>query len=205
MTRRALLEKRPFRNTPKKIDYVSPHGDLTIVNEKFDIVFSSHSIEHQMNLIKHLQLVENILNDGGLYVMIVPDKRYCFDHFRAETSVTQLLDSYVRDIEFRPLFDFLDASMVRTHSYAFRHWLGDHGNFNEKATPENFKKLREFYETARTSDTYIDAHSLCLTPRSFARLIELINRIGLTTFQVHRLCHTVWGRFEFSIVLKKAD
>lgn len=35
------------------IDYVQPNGDLTIIKEKFDIIFSSHNLEHQVDLIDH--------------------------------------------------------------------------------------------------------------------------------------------------------
>ncbi len=43
------------------IHFVDPHGDMSNIEEKFDIVFSSHNIEHQVYLIKHLQQVSNIL------------------------------------------------------------------------------------------------------------------------------------------------
>ncbi len=50
--------------TPK-IEYLSPTGDLTIVNRRFHAVLSSHCIEHQPDLIRHLQHVAALLDPGG--------------------------------------------------------------------------------------------------------------------------------------------
>ena len=46
---------------PNKIHFMDKFGDLKIVNQKFNNIFSSHCIEHQPNLIKHLNNVSNIL------------------------------------------------------------------------------------------------------------------------------------------------
>ncbi len=47
------------------IDFVSPTGDLSIVNQSFSYVLSSHCIEHQPDMIEHLQQVERILQPDG--------------------------------------------------------------------------------------------------------------------------------------------
>ena len=193
----------PFHHAPSKIDYVSPNGDFSIIDEQFDLVFSSHSIEHQMNLVKHLQDVERILNDGGLFVLVIPDKRYCFDHYRQETTITEVLDRYFNKVDFRPFEDFIDYQMSLTHNEPARHWFGDHGDIEGQFTRENFEALSQRYIESKNADRYIDVHSLRLTPRSFERIINTLGKMGLTRFKVHRLCHTVWGRFEFSAVLKK--
>ncbi len=69
------------------IHFVSPTGNLEIVNECFDVVLNSHCIEYQPNLITHLNHIESILNPGGYYFVLEPDKRYCFDHFIPESSL----------------------------------------------------------------------------------------------------------------------
>jgi SAM-dependent methyltransferase len=63
------------------IEYVSPTSDLSIVDRRFDVVISSHCLEHQVDLIGHLKEVGHLLLPGGAYFLLVPDKRYCFDHF----------------------------------------------------------------------------------------------------------------------------
>ena len=193
----------PYHHAPEKIDYVSPHGDFSIIDEQFDVVFSSHSIEHQMNLVKHLQAVERILNDGGLFVLVIPDKRYCFDHYRQETTIAEVLDRYFNKVDFRPFEDFIDYEMSMTHNGAAQHWLGDHGDIDGQLSRENFEALSQRYIESQNANRYIDVHSLKFTPRSFEHIINTLNKMELTRFKIHRLCHTVWGRFEFSVVLKK--
>ena len=70
----------PARCPP--IHYVVTEAPLEAIPECFATVFSSHCIEHQPDLVQHLQAVGELLEPGGSYFLIVPDKRYCFDHFR---------------------------------------------------------------------------------------------------------------------------
>jgi SAM-dependent methyltransferase len=75
------------------VDFVSPTGDLSIVNEQFDAVYSSHCIEHSPDIIQHLLEVERILPSGGRYFIIVPDKRYCFDATLPESTLAQVVQA----------------------------------------------------------------------------------------------------------------
>jgi hypothetical protein len=86
---RARYMGLPDERSPH-IDFVSPTGDLSIVTDKFDTV-SSHCVEHQADLGKHLIDVASILNMGGRYYLLIPDKRYCFDHFLGESTITDVL------------------------------------------------------------------------------------------------------------------
>src|SRR5579872_180659 len=88
LTARAKSIGTPYENIPK-IDFVDPQGDLSVISEQFDVVVSCHCIEHQPDLIDHLQKVEKLLNPGGFYFIIIPDKRYCFDHFIPETTIAE--------------------------------------------------------------------------------------------------------------------
>ena len=78
------------------IHFVDNNGDLAIIkNEKFDIVLSCHSIEHQIDFVEHLRGVSNLLLPNGYYVIILPDKRYCFDHFLKETTIADIINSHL--------------------------------------------------------------------------------------------------------------
>ena len=55
---------------------------------------SSHCIEHQVELVRHLKLkaVSRLLSPLGVYLMLVPDYCFCFDHFQtASTSIDYVL------------------------------------------------------------------------------------------------------------------
>ena len=91
LDRDALIKRATEINSSINIDqipyinYVSENGDLSIIDKKFDALFSSHAIEHQLDLIDHFQKASKLLNKGGKYYMIIPDKRYCFDYFNKES------------------------------------------------------------------------------------------------------------------------
>jgi SAM-dependent methyltransferase len=76
------------------IDYVSPTGELSTVNRQFDVVISSHCLEHQPDPVRHLQKVGQLLFPGGAYFLLVPDKRYCFDHFIPLSNLAEITVAY---------------------------------------------------------------------------------------------------------------
>jgi len=197
----AEKEKRPFKNTPEKIHYVEPNGDLSIVKEKFDIVFSSHCIEHQPDLIRHLQNVENLLNEGGLYVLVIPDKRYCFDHFRNGSTLFEVIGAAVENRTIHNFKSVSEYNCLHTHNNSVLHWLGEHGTGTFSS--EKFASAIDSYEKSINEGRYLDVHAWCFTPKIFGDIIEDLNSLGMINLKIYRLCHTVWGRFEFSAVLKK--
>lgn len=199
LRQRSALHDRSFHNVPKYIDYVSKDADLSIVNDKFDIVFSSHVIEHQTNLIRHLQIVEKLLNENGLYIMYVPDKRYCFDHFIDATRPSEILGAYYDKKTLHPIQKVIEHVSMTTHNDPARHWLGDHGD-GEIGRKRFLDAIHEFESKP---GEYIDVHGSQYTPQSFEQIIDTLNNLGLVNMSVYRLSHTVWGRLEFCAVLKK--
>ena len=95
LRQRAEAIRLPDPPPPPHIDFVSPKGDLSVVAGKFDAVVSSHCLEHQPDLLKHFMDVARLLAPGGKYAMLIPDKRYCFDHFIALSTIAQVLQAYV--------------------------------------------------------------------------------------------------------------
>ena len=55
------------------IDYVDPSGDLRTIKEKnsFHMFVSAHTVEHQLDLVRHLKAVGDLLVEGGYYTMMV--------------------------------------------------------------------------------------------------------------------------------------
>ncbi|MBR4153156.1 MAG: methyltransferase domain-containing protein [Selenomonadaceae bacterium] len=202
----AVEKERPFNNVPEKIDFISSNGNLDIIEETFDIVVSSHVIEHCPDLIKHLQSVSRILHQGGLYILIIPDKRYCFDHYQPESTIEEVIDAFVAERKF-PRLSKVIKLFTDTHNYAIRHWLGDHGERNigyqNEESRERLLKEIEKYLAALKNDEYIDTHNWQFIPDSFGYIISLLKKLGFIDLSLYRLCHTVFARFEFIAVLEK--
>jgi SAM-dependent methyltransferase len=179
------------------IDYSSPVGDLSVIPETFDAVFSSHVIEHQPDLINHLQKVDKLLNDGGKYYLIIPDKRYCFDYFNPESSIADVLNAYYERQKKHTLKSVLEHRALITHNNAGDHWKGNHGILENVV-----EKIKNAIEEYNTSD-YIDVHSLCFTPASFAQIIGWLSKLGYTNFSIDRIHETLENDIEFYCVLIK--
>lgn len=192
---RLNLEFQP-ENVPV-IDYLSPIGDLSVIPEKFDGVFSSHVIEHQPDLINHLQKVSRLLNKGGKYYLIVPDKRYCFDHFNPESTIADVLNAHYEKRKKHSLKSVIEHRALITHNNSIDHWKGNHGVLENIA-----EKIKDAIGEYNRSD-YIDVHSLCLTPTSFSQIISLLNQLGYSDLTVERLHETAPNEIEFYCVLVK--
>ena len=194
---RARELELPTQNIPV-IDYVEKSGDLSVVHELFDLVVSCHAIEHTINFINHLQCVERILNGNGLYILFIPDKRFCFDHWRNETLFSEIIDADYKMSKQHSLRAIVETECMLSHNDPVRHWCGDHGSY--ELTKEALSKTMQ---KVRTETGYIDAHEWKFTPDSFGEIIETLNRLGYIHLNLFRLCHTLWGRFEFCAILQK--
>lgn len=195
------LSQKP-KNFPH-IDFVSPTGNLEIINDSFDVVLSSHCIEHQVNLIKHLNNVEQLLNPGGYYFLLAPDKRYCLDHFIPRSNLAQIIESYIENRIFHPMRSFLECRALTTHNEASKHWKGDHG--------DPFSSIKERIENAIAEckkslmlKEYVDLHAWYFIPTSFKKIIEGLNTLSYTRFTIERIYPTRYGTNEFWAILKKS-
>jgi SAM-dependent methyltransferase len=58
---------------------------------KFDFVISAHVIEHLPDALGAINSALRVLKRGGLFMLILPDKRYTFDHRRPITPLSHLI------------------------------------------------------------------------------------------------------------------
>lgn len=183
------------------IDYVSNIGDLSVVSDCFDAVVSSHAIEHQPDLIQHLFGVARILKPAGRYFLAAPDKRYCFDHFIAESTIADVLDAHTRESRLHNAASIIKYQALRTHNEADRHWRGDHGAPIYKANPERLREALETY--LNSAGAYLDTHAWQFTPESFRDMLQVLHKIEFSPFRVLRVYPTLRGALEFYAVLEK--
>ncbi len=203
MDRAGLIARAESLGLPTKdipeIHYVSPRGDLGAVEETVTCVISSHCIEHQPDLIAHLNQVENVLAADGSYFLIVPDKRYCFDHFLPESTVGEIIEAHRAKRSVHTLANVIAHTALTTHNDPLRHWKGDHGE--RPNDPARIAAAIKLYEQAK--DSYLDVHALQFTPQSFRAIMELLFAMKLTKLRPVRVYDTPFPRLEFCAVLEK--
>jgi len=146
--------------------------------ECYDWIIASHVIEHVPDLISFLQQCEALLKADGVLSLVIPDKRYCFDHFSPPTSTGQLLDAWA-ERRTRPshgqVFDFFANASKRDGSIT---WGPGAGGAN--ALAHTFAEAREIWTLSCTTSEYIDIHCWRFVPASFRLLLADLQALGLT-------------------------
>lgn len=197
-----------YRNDPnvKKENIIEPSyiiesNNYSAIKEKFNCIFSSHNIEHMPCLVTFLNNLGGVLKDEGHIYLAIPDKRYCFDHFKKETDIYDVLQLYYEK-NYRPRFsDILRMISQFTHNNPVDHWNNIHGEiYPESSLIQNYHGLLDQYNTG----IYIDSHVSFFTPQSFVKIIITLNALKLINLKVHKIYHTLFGSVEFYAILKKA-
>jgi predicted SAM-dependent methyltransferase len=215
LDRKGLIEKaKKFRissaGIPSKIDYVSNDADLTTIRiEEFDYVFSSHVIEHQLDLITHFNHVYDLLKENGKYLLIIPDKRYCFDHFIGETRMSDVLNAHYLNLKRHPMATSL-SKCEATHNDAPRHWAGDNGvglfDENDRVVIDLGTQYRdlECYQVKLNEyiddGGFVDYHRWRFMPNNFAHIFNGLYRMGLIKLKLEKVWCTQPGTFEFMAI-----
>lgn len=184
----------------QNIDYVIKDENYDIIKEKFFAVHSSHCIEHIPDLIGHLQSVEKILEDGGKYYLIVPDKRYCFDHFIPESSFDAVLEAHLKEKTAPDLRNVLVSAAYLTHNDAKRHWRGDHGEIDRAAIPERLERAKQLFLERKEYD-HMTTHLWQFTPESFFDVFSTMADLGYTKLRPVDVHPTLKDALEFCAVL----
>ncbi len=197
---RAISEGLDPNGCPDEIHYVG--GFEACPGSAFDIVFSSHAVEHQPDLIGHLQQVERVLRPGGRYLMIVPDSRFCFDRSLPLSRLSEVIQAHEERRRDHALSTLIDHYMFADHNDPVDHWRGHH-------TP-SIRPGRECLEAARAAferadGEYIDAHAWRFSPQTFRAIVDTAREAGLIGLEAIRVYDTPFGRFEFMAALEKHE
>jgi predicted SAM-dependent methyltransferase len=183
-----------------KIDFVVSPNNLMTINRKFDTIFSSHVVEHQPDLVSHLNQVSELLNDGGRYFLLIPDHRYCFDHFQTESVIAGVLQAHQENRLKHSMESVINHRVNLTHNDSVLHWLGDHGKRNELQI-ELIQKAIEDYRNC--GDTYLDCHAWYLSPDNWKHIISVLAGLCLIELELEFLQETQRNDIEFYAILRK--
>lgn len=184
------------------IDFVSSTGDLGVVNERFDSVLSVHVLEHQPDLIRHLNAVADILVPGGSYYLVLPDKRYCFDHYIPETQTNDVWAAHLEGRQVHGARAILNHRLCLTHNRPFKHWLGVHGPDPRKSPRRDATEALKDCAAA-SSGAYVDVHAWFFTPQGFRSVLQELHDRGLCSLRVAAVHATAFGSLEFCAVLTR--
>lgn len=180
-----------------EIDFVIPASDLSAIEERFRAVVSCHLIEHQPDLIGHLQQVAQLLEPGGRYFLIVPDRRYCADHYVPSSTLAELIAARSEKRVAHVLRSFIEGRALTVHNDPIRHWAGDHGRRFDDFPARLSNAIAEF----AAAEDYIDLHTWFFDPTSFRDLMTDLGDAGQIPFRVEAVYPTRRDDVEFYAVL----
>jgi SAM-dependent methyltransferase len=183
------------------IDFFDPNGDISGIPERFDAVASAHVLEHQPDLVRHLQNVSNLLNSGGIYALIVPDSRYCFDHYLSTSNLSSIVRAY-RESRTKPdIWSLIEHRALTCHNDSVRHWAGDSGDplVNLKVRWDAAEQ-----EFANAGNSYVDVHCWQFTPDSLVTIVRGLWALQLSDFEIVEVYDTPKNELEFCVVLRKS-
>lgn len=84
----------------KGYQYIAEASDLkAIPNQKYDLVLSSHCLEHCANPLKTIREWLRVVRTGGYLILVLPDKRFTFDHRRPITRFDHLLEDLKKNVD----------------------------------------------------------------------------------------------------------
>lgn len=175
--------------------------DLMARTHYYDWIIASHVIEHTPDLISFLQQCETLLKPDGRLALIIPDKRYCFDHFQPISLTGSFLDAF-QERRKRPspgqVFDHMSNAVKRESELA---WSAGTGGAFKLVHP--LDHARDVWNKARSGAEYLDVHCWRFTPVSFRIVMSDLNALGLTCLSVYAEYDTEGCEF-YSILTKGA-
>ncbi len=145
----------------------------------YDWIIASHVIEHTPDLVGFLIECQALLSETGRLILVVPDKRYCFDHFQSLSSTGDALDAH-QLVRTRPspgrVFDHHANAVSKGRRGVLawhRHAPGPLRLIHDMA------QARGAWRHAQGGDEYIDVHNWHFTPQSFRLVIDDLRELGL--------------------------
>lgn len=188
-------------NQVVNIDYVvNDSYKNTFKNvEKFDVVVLSHVIEHMPDIIGFFQDIKHVLKRSGQLIIIYPDARYCFDHFRNGTSFIDAYDVYRnKDTSSKRVFDFVYDVVHENRANYF--WKDPSQN---SIMPTNsFEAAEKAAEKAKRGELPDDTHFWPFSNYQLIKFLYDMDRAGLLEFDIVEFYPTPENHQECMLVLE---
>ena len=167
--------------------------------EKFDVIILSHVIEHVPDIVNFFQEVTGLLKKNGKLVIIYPDARYCFDHFRNGTTFVDAYSAYAeKRMNYSAVFDFVNNVVHENDPSYF--WNNE--SQNDILPTTEFTKTIQAYKNAKNDELPDDVHFWPFADYQFVKFLYDLDRAGLSHFEIGEFYETQENTQEFMAILK---
>lgn len=189
----------------QRVDFVtngSPIEDLVPEDLRFDVIFSSHAVEHQVDLIGHFISIEKLLKVSGRVIMFIPDYRCTFDALRFPTVVSDAITVHRRGAavhQGKQIFEHVSRTIDVNPNRRVCAFDFEAARFNWS--------LKDGLETMQRCEqpgaAYEDAHAWVFSPLSFRLLLHELYMLGYTRLRPSMVSYT-YGN-QFCVVLEREE
>lgn len=184
----------------EEVDFVwkgGSYADLIGKTNHYDWVLASHLIEHTTDFIGFLNDCAAIMKDDGVLSLAIPDKRFCFDHFRPITSLSKVIDSHYQKPPVHTPGTVSEYFLnVVSKEGAIAWGQGTKGDFTFLHSLEDAKNGMQ---AVIRDQAYLDVHSWCFVPSSFRLILHDLHSLGLTPLREVAYHPTVGMEFFVSL------
>ncbi|SEP40384.1 Methyltransferase domain-containing protein [Methylobacterium sp. UNC300MFChir4.1] len=173
--------------------------------EKFDYIIASHVLEHIADPIGWIIDCLDILNDDGIIFLALPDRRFTFDRYRADTTTGELIANYHSKAKFptpSQVFEYYSRSESCSPEEVRDIWEGKF----DKTVAVDINKLKEAVRLeidVTHNSTYFDCHCSIFTPYSLSMILRELISLAIIPVSVDAIEATREREAEFFVVLRK--
>lgn len=98
------------------------------ISENFDLVISSHTLEHFANPIKALSNWKTSIKKDGMIITIVPNKEMCWDHVRPHTTFDHIFEDFINNTEESDMTHLHESSCMIQSRPSYYSDVGEHNS-----------------------------------------------------------------------------
>ncbi len=198
--RAALLEKyhehKVNLDAIEDVDFVwdgRPYAELVGRAHEYSWIIASHVLEHTTDLVGFLNDCDSLLRADGVLSLVVPDQRYCFDHFRSLTNLGRVIDAALQRPRLHSPGTAVEYFLNVVHRTGRTGWShGDRGTF---AHPHTMAEARRAMQEVRDHGVYLDVHEWCFTPTSFRLMMRDLSDLELISLKEIAFHDTIGHEF----------
>lgn len=199
----------PDHDADKIVEVDAIWGEKTLSealgeDSNVDFVLASHVIEHVPDIITWLDEIGSIIKQNGTIHLAIPDRRYCFDIRRKNSTVSDVIYSYMVRAR-KPLpHQVLDFGLNFYSIDCAEAWGGKF-HLPEIIDNEQVAHGMLVAQSIIESNEYFDIHCWTFTPLSFARLMQQLTASGLVKLFCKHWHDTAVNELEFFVVMGKCE
>lgn len=161
-----------FAGSAGRVDFLSDARALPVADDTLDYLCSSHVLEHLPDPIAALHEWHRVLRPGGWLYLVVPDKRFTFDHPRPVTSAAHMLEDFRAARTAATSLEHVDEFIYQTD------WSLLHADTPVAERPARQLAARNRYLHDIRNGRPIDIHFHTFTPESLRELLQAAEFTG---------------------------